>query len=257
MRRAFLLMLLALSGPGRAAPPITKTQVRSLPADETKRRVLAQLSDLLVMDAPAANSTGHKPKHPLDDLWFYTRPHGTATRGVCVSSIVTVRFRAVDDGPRDADTPVRPSDIEVSAQYHLLRHVEPKDLDELDSDGQLRADRQCAALDPRTMSTITARDEETLVTGLWLLRQAKAAIGTPKMPAMACEGYKQSCETVLAAIDPARVSSVSTCPEAPRNNRCYEVEADDTAAEIHVDADDHITSINLGQEIIIADLRED
>ena len=188
-------------------------------------------------------------------MLLYTRPHGTATRGVCVSSTVIIRFRAAEECPRDADTPVRASDIETSTHYRLLAPVEPKDLDRLDADAQVGADRTCAAVDVRT-DMITAPDEDTLVTGLWLLRKAKAAPAARKPVAIDCEGFKQSCDTVLAGIDPAKIESVGPC-SAPGKDQCYVVEDGDISAELHADADDRVTCIKLGQEVVIADLRED
>lgn len=254
MRKTLLLMLMALNGPAWTAAPITKTEIRTASDAKAKQLVMAQLADLLVLEG-YQGSKGHRPKHPLSDIWLYTRPHGTATRGVCVSSTVIIRFRAAEEGPRDADTPVRASDIESSTHYRLLAPVEPKDLDRLDADDQVRADRICAGVDVRT-GLITAPDEDTLVTGLWLLRKAKAALAAREPVAVDCEGFKQSCDMVLAGIDPARIESVGTC-STPRKDQCYVLEDGDTSAELHADADDRVTFISLGQEIVIADLRAD
>jgi len=254
MRNAFLMMLAVLNGPAWTAAPITKSEIRAAPDAKAKQLVMAQLSDLLVLEG-YKGSKGHPPKHPLSDIWLYTRPHGTATRGVCVSRTVRVSFRATDEGPHDADTPVRASDIETFAHYRLLVPVEPKDLDQLDADAQVRADRKCAAIDVRT-DMIAAPDEDTLVTGLWLLRKAKIALAARQPVAVDCEGFKRSCDVVLAGIDPAKIESVETCPN-PGKSRCYVVEDGDTSVELHIDPDDRVTFIRLGQEIVIADLRED
>jgi hypothetical protein len=254
MRSAFLLMLAALNGPAWTAAPISKAEIRAASDARAKQLVMAQLSDLLVLDG-YKGSKEHPPKHPLSDIWLSTRPHGTATRGVCVNTTVVIRFRATEEGPRDADTPVRASDIETFAYYRLLAPIEPKDLDRLDADAQVRADRRCAAIEVRS-GMIAAPDEETLVMGLWLLRKAKAALAARESVAVDCEGFKQSCDAVLAGIDPAKIESVETCPATGRS-RCYVVEDGGTSAELQVDPDDRVTSVKLDQEIVVADLRED
>jgi hypothetical protein len=255
MRKALLLLVVALAGPAWAAAPISKTEIRGLPDREAKRRVMAQLSDLLVADG-YGSSKGHRPKVPLSDLWFRTRAHGTATAGVCVSSTVVIRFRAVADGPRSADTPVAASDIESTAYYRLLRPVDPDDMDRLDAADQVQADSDCAAIDVRNADMIVAPDEDTLVTSLWLLRKAKAAQRSRQPAALDCEGFKQSCDALLAALDPAKIQSVDKCPNAG-NVRCFTMEDGDVSAELRVDPNDRVTSIKFGQEIIIADLRQD
>jgi len=255
MRKTFLLMLAALSGAGRAAAPISKTEIRAASGAEAKRLAMAQISDLLIPYGTQGRK-GYRPKHPLGDLWFYTRPHGTATRGVCVSNIVIVRFRAVAEGPRNADTPVAASDIESSIRYKLLVPVQPKDMDQLDADDQVRADRACAAIHVPDTDMIQAPDEETAITALWQLRMARSAVEKHQDLSLNCDGFKQSCDTVLTGLNPAKVDSIQACPAA-QNARCYTIEADDVSIEIRSDSDDRITSVKLEQQIIFADYRGD
>jgi len=255
MQKTSLLMLLALSGAARAAAPITKAEIRAASETEAKRRVMAQISDLLIPYGIKGRK-GHRPKHPLADLWFYTRPHGTATRGVCVSDTVIVRFRAVAEGPRDADTPVAASDIESSVRYILLSPVQPKDMDKLDADDQVRADQDCASIHVPDTNMVQAPDEETAVTALWLLRRARSAAEKHQDLALNCDGFNQSCDAVLTGLDPAKVDSIQACPAA-RNSRCYTIESNDISMEVRGDADDRITSVKLEQEIIFAHYRED
>ncbi|MBA2935070.1 hypothetical protein HZF05_13295 [Sphingomonas sp. CGMCC 1.13654] len=245
------MLLVALSGAAHAAEPISKTEIRADTDQQAKRRVMAQLSDLLI-PSPFRGRPGYPPKRPLSDLWFYTRPRGTATRGVCVSDTVVIRFRPAEDGPCDADTPVAASAVESTSHYRLRGAVDPASLDKLDAAGQVQADRDCAAIDPRKTDFIGAPDEDTLVEGLWLLRQGQA---TPPA-AMTCEGYKQPCAAVMAAIDPAKIESVDACPAAD-GSRCFEVEDGDTSATLRADGVGHLLSIKLGQEIVIADWRAD
>lgn len=251
MLKAATMLFVLLSGTAHAAEPISKTEIRAGSDRQTQRKVMAQLSDLL-LPGTFGGRPGHPPKRPLSDLWFHTRPRGTATEGVCVSDTVVIRFRPVETGPRDADTPVAASAVESTSQYRLRGAVDPASLDELDAAGQVRADQNCAAIDPRKAHFITAPDEDTLVEGLWMLRQAQAA----PPPTMTCEGYKQPCAVVLAAIDPMTIESVDAC-SAKNGPPCYVIYGGSTSATLRADGTGRLISVKLGQEIVIADLRAD
>jgi len=255
MRKACLLLIAALGTPGWATPPISKTEIRALSDRDAKRQVMAQLSDLLLSSSYKGRK-GQAPTRPLSDLWFYTRPRGTTTQGVCLSNTVVVHFRPVAGGRRDADTPVGASSIEVSNHYHLLAPVDPDNLYELDAASQLRADEECGRIDPRGTDLITAPDEDTLVNGIWLLRQAQAATGANPTFAMVCNGFKQPCSSVLATIDPAKVESVDACPSSG-NDKCYEVEDGSSSAELRANANRQLGSVKIDQLIIIGDERAD
>lgn len=254
MRLACLPLIIVLCSPAWAADPISKITIRAASEKQAKRMVMDQLSDLLISDG-RGGVKGHRPKVPLSDLWFVTRTHGTMTPGVCASSIVIVRFRAVDAGPRNADTPVAASDLETSHRFKLLAPVKPGDLDQLDTEGQVRADRECAEIDARKADMISAPGEDALVNALWLLRAAKKQNGRPVVP-LDCDGSPQPCDALFDELDPAKVESVDICP-ADSGSHCYRVEEGDVAAEIRSDAHDHVTAIKLDQEVIFADPRVD
>jgi len=88
------------------------------------------------------------------------------------------------------------------------------------------------------------------------LRQTQAATEADTAFTTACNGFKQPCSSVLAAIDAGKIESIDVCPSSGKD-KCYEVEDGDTSAELRTNANGQLRSVKIGQMIIIADERAD
>jgi hypothetical protein len=232
----------------QAAPaaPISKTEARALPTQVLKRRVLAQVADLLV-EGPRPTGTPHRP---LSDLWFHTKPVATHIDGVCRSDLMVIEFQSDlpkgDDG--DADTPVQASGLSVTSFFYVAAKGEKVRCDRLD----LSDPRFLRVADP-----LRARD------GVSLLRRVATGAAQAKPPFAYHCGQVADCLTVLALLKPATFAAIEDCThdeDREARKACTTFTGDDLAVTVmHRDNGDaiEILSVSVREVITIADLRAD
>ncbi|MBV9883445.1 MAG: hypothetical protein JO276_10595 [Sphingomonadaceae bacterium] len=214
----------------QVGPPLTKVTVRAMPQSRLTQRLFGDLGRIMLPDFDRGRP-GRRPTRPLAELEFRTIPTATYTPGLCQSSLVTVHF--VPDGPlAGADTPVRPTGIEVSENYVI------SDLDRLRRGGELsEAQRErlgiaCADIDPRHSGTIDAPDEMMLVGDVQALTalieaaragQVRIALNCP-VPRDDPPTSESACRQRVAELDVRQVSTVARCDPPPAAGAgCFEL----------------------------------
>jgi len=239
-----------VSPAAKAAPsaPISKTEARALPTEALKRRVLAQVADLLV-EGPRP-TTGRKPRRPLTDLWFSTKPVATYVDGVCRSDTVVIEFES--DLPRsrdgDADTPVRASGLSVTPNFYVAGDGEKVRCDRLDSS------------DPRFLR---AANPQRARDGANLLRIVATGAAEAKPPFSSRCGGGADCTAVLTSLKLADFSDIEDCTrdeERDVQKSCTKFWGNDLAVTV-IHRDDantiEVLSVSTSELIIVADLRVD
>lgn len=249
---AFALALGAFGVPlsANAAPttPISKTEARALPTEALKRRVLAQVADMLV-EAPRPTAN-RKPRRPLNDLWFSTKPVATYVDGVCRSDTVIVEFQTgLSEGRSgDADTPVRASGLSATPNFYVAADGEKVRCDRLDPS------------DPRFLSAADAQDARD---GATLLRIVAAGAAEAKPPFSSRCGGGGDCTAVLTSLKLADFSSIEDCTrdeERDALKSCTKFWGNDLAVTV-IHRDDansmDVLSVSTSELITVADLRAD
>ena len=255
MRYLALAFALALGASGvplsaNAAPttPISKTEARALPTETLKRRVLAQVADMLVEGPRPSN--GRKPRRPLDDLWFRTRPIATYIEGVCRSDTVVVEFQSDWSEGRhgDADTPVRASGLSATPTFLVAAEHE-----------KIRCDR----LDPSDPRFLSAGNAEDARDGAKLLRIIAAGAAEAKPPFSFKCGGVADCKAVLTSLKLTDFSSIENCASEEERDllkSCTKFWGSDLGVTvIHRDNGDtmDVLSVSTSELITVADLRAD
>jgi hypothetical protein len=213
MKRICLCILLALCGAAEADDTITKITSRHLPPAEVKRRVLDQLSHVLIL--PAYTAKGPPPERPLSDLTFWTAPYETDSRDLCARDEVTVKFRH-RGAKADASTPVEAYGIETLREYHFA--VPPKTPEQDIRDGsQTGTDSPaCTGLDLFSTPAFTANSEQDAWTGTWLAGEvARRAADKDFAARIQCSGgdeFMHECAAELAALKADHISGIQECP---------------------------------------------
>lgn len=234
------LMMVLIAGCATNSPStITKAEARSLPEPVVKRRVLAQLGDLLT-GPPGGRRVA--PVNPLTDMTFLARPRATTVRGLCQIDLLTVTFRLPGSGPVDADTPVSADGFYSSSHFHFMTPPTANyyDMEEEDRDEVVRHDAACQNTDLYDSEYFLAEDANIATNGFLVARRVMEAVSdsAPAFP-LTCDLFPveagQGCTEILRQIAADPVSQVSRC-EAARTEMpgayCYRVEVADRSLRI-------------------------
>lgn len=221
MRIPLLLAALVLAGSttllASAPEPLTRANVRTMPQEALTRRLFGDLGPIM-LPIFSRGRPGRTPTRPLDSLVFLTVPTASYSPGLCRSSTVTVHFDP--DGPlAGADTPVRPTGIEVSQFYVIADLARLRRDDELGQEGRARLATTCAAIDPRQTWNISAPDEHMLVADVQIFVDlVEAARAGPVGVSLNCPGpadqpptTEAACRQIVAQLDIRRISMVARC----------------------------------------------
>lgn len=82
-----------------SARPISKIESRELPRGVVTDRVVRQLAEVLL--TTPHDSSGPRPRYPLQDLWFWTIPRATGIAGLCRTDRVIFYFSAASEGDKE------------------------------------------------------------------------------------------------------------------------------------------------------------
>lgn len=222
MARKWLFAIIALAvvcSATIAAPPITKTEARSLPPDVVIKRVLEQFGDILVPPEPWPK--GHKAKLPLFDLHYATRARATYLPGLCEADHLVFDFDPVKPDDLGPDTPVRVSGIAADRTFHFMV---PPSVDgtrqELSWADRRALDNRCAALKSDQMFFFAA-DPDKARDGILLLLAAKQeAMRSPAV--FGCRDYVGwKCGDALAAFTPDNIHRIEQCEDPMPDRHAY------------------------------------
>jgi hypothetical protein len=246
MRLAAALVAIVLAaGTGllaREPAPLTKVTARAMPREALARRLFGDLGRIM-LPAFFRGAPGARPTRPLDSLEFLTIPTATNSPGLCASSAVTVRF--APDGPlAGGDTPVRPTGIETSQFYVVADLGRLRRRDELGEAERRRLNLDCAAIDPREVSNISAPAEYMLVADLRiladLLEAARAGHTAMRVNCTVARDAppvsESACLQRLAQLDIRRVSMVDRCEPPSNGGACFSAAVEDTSVRFESDS---------------------
>lgn len=273
MRRLILLLcLVALGQPAALSAkvePITKAEARSLSEAQVKRRVWAQLADIL--REHRLTGSHPPPVRPLTDLTYFARSRATLVPGLCAIDELEVRFEPEADDEPDQDTPARANSFEAR-HFFSFRQPPRGSYDESVDYERRPVASACAGLDLFKDSFFRAPDAEAATDGYRLATRAIEAAqkGAPPF-ALICEPASKDaepCGPVLAKLDLARINYVEPCAwdRARGENGCTELSIGDISLRIvtaasgpgePAESEDRILRVTYTELIIIADSRVD
>jgi hypothetical protein len=245
--------------------PITKLESRRLPSLVVTKRALSQLAGILHLQAYP--SGGPPPKLPLDELWFWTTPHSTYVRGLCVADDVTIKFAPIGTDNAGANTKVAANGIEAKAYYHFVQA--PDRLNEEMSQSERHAqDAKCASLDPEKDMTLWAQDEDDAVEEYRLISDLiRDSHSSPRPFELDCSKYydgESKCASDLAAVALKDVNSINRCESPNTDVTCWVFDL--TAGQDYLELQLFVQSIPGAQvivkvvpheQVVIADQKED
>ncbi len=216
-----LVLALPVVAAAEPAAPITKIETRSLPADEVSKRVMDQLSRI-IMPSPDSNARPH-PKMPLSELSFWTKARATLVTGICAADGMTISFRRAG-AEAGADTPVEASGVVAKTFYHFIDW--PKDLKRHDQSAKEAAfdEAHCAHVDPEHVQMIAAPDETDAAEGAWLLGEiARRSGDTNDVLAPDCTRSLpytlKQCRQLLAPLRRDEIGWIERCETAATENQ--------------------------------------
>ncbi len=212
----------AAQGGARA---ITKIEARTLPPDVVLHRVLEQFADAVIPPEPVKPVV--RPKHPLTDMYYVTRPRGTYVRDLCQADQVRFDFDPVGADDKGGDTAMKVSGISVRNTFRFLAPPSAATSSQSISSAERRELKaRCAKLDPET-GFFDADNDEVAEEGGLLLQAILKDAATSAMPSSYdCEGYtaKECAETVRQAA-PDKLILVKRCHAFTTDQRgeCTEI----------------------------------
>ena len=241
---------------------ITKTEARTLPPRVVLHRVLDQFGDALVLPEPIKPVA--RPKHPLTDIYYVTRPRATYVRDLCQADQVRFDLDPVAADDQGADTAMKVSGVSVRNTFRFLASPSPSSRDQSMSSAERRElKKRCAQLDPETGFFDADDDEVAEEGGLLLLAILRdAAIGA--LPAFYdCEGYtaKECAETVRQAAI-GKLMLVKRCHAftADQRGECTEIWSQFVGLTVLSEGYGDklkIIHVKVSEIVTTADLRED
>lgn len=175
--------------PAPSAAPLSTTQARALPPEALKARVLAQLSDVLIL-APAED------RPVLTRLNFRTRPRATEAKRLCQSDRVVIPLQP--DRPVDlpkTHTPMRAVGMRTTPTFHLIRDKSER----------------CDQLDPFTAPFVIADNLGRANMGALVIEAVAARAAAPASRLDVDCDTLPDCRSWLAALSFNAVSRVETC----------------------------------------------
>lgn len=231
------LTMVAMAGCAASGPrTITKAEARSLPEPVVKRRVLAQLGDLLT-GPPGRRRAA--PVNPLTDMTFVARPRATVVPGLCQVDQLTVTFRSQEAGQGNADTPVSAEGFRSASYFHFMTPPTANYHDMPEDEGVLD-DTACQEADRGDPVYFLAENDEIATNGFLVARRVLDAVttGDPSF-ALTCDKFPveadRECADILRQIASDPVVYVRRC-EADRPGalgaHCYRVEVADRSLRI-------------------------
>lgn len=211
-----LAALLLSAAPGWSAEPITKRQLRDLPAAEGNRRVMSQVADLF--ETPAREPRRTAPVRPLDTEYFQTVPRTTLVKGLCRVDQLAVEF-APAGGGKGADQRSRASGFTASSQYAFAESPPASAIFHSDLHDNSEGDftprtAPCAKTSPDDAGYFTAASEEMAADGYLIFRRMLAEAPKADWP-LECDLFPAEkdagCVKVLAGFSPGSLWSVEPC----------------------------------------------
>jgi len=249
----------------RDAGTITKIESRKLPAAEVKRRTLEQLSRILVLEQQAV--TKERPKLPLSDLWFWTKPRETSTPGLCAADSVIVNFRPTRSPTIGPDTPTAAESIEASAHYRFV--VLPQSTTSVSRVWPLGPDNpDCLKINPARAHMFNAANEQDAVEGIWLAGEIGRQAQSGRMDFdVSCSDEKlkrEECTGLIEKLGQDNISSIDRCEAEPGLTHCLAVYASTPSAELEVHlllagygTEEKIKRVVVDQLVVVAEERAD
>jgi hypothetical protein len=154
---ALLAALLAMPAFGQPAPPLTYTQLSTLPPEELGRRLLGEMSQILYLYPPEGRASVPFPGPGRPSrLDFLSRPRAAEAAGICETDLVSVSY----DLPVEAgilDPPIRLLGMSLTTLSFIDDLPLVRRGDARDRRGDAALDSVCAAADPRTRSLLRGR----------------------------------------------------------------------------------------------------
>jgi hypothetical protein len=249
----------------RDAGTITKIESRKLPAAEVKRRTLEQLSRILVFQRyPVPKG---RPKHPLSDLWFLTKPRETSTPGLCAVDSLTVNFRPTRLPTIGADTPTAAESIEAHTVYRFV--VLPTSTNSVSRDWPLGPDNpDCLKINPAQAHMFNAASEENAVEGIWLAGEMGRQAQSGRMDFdVSCNDEKlkrEECTGLIERLGQDNISSIDLCEAESSLTHCLAVFASTPSAELEIrlflassGTQEMIKRVVVDKLVVVADERAD
>lgn len=202
---------------------ITKIEARKLPPDAVLHRVLNQFADAIVLPEPI--NAAVRPKHPLTDMYYATRPRGTYFRDLCQADQVKFDLDPVGADDDTADSPMKVSGIRVRNTFHFLTSPSTSSSAQSMSRAERRElKKRCGQLDPETDFFEADSDEVAEEGGLLLQAVLRDAASGATPSSYECDGYTpKECADIVrqAALD--KLMLVKRCVNYTGDERCTEV----------------------------------
>lgn len=227
MRLALRLALLVMvpSGIAVGAPPrtITKSEIRSDPADVTDRKLRDVVWSLFEKQDHRRKK---EPTRPLSRVFLRTKTQATRVPGLCRYDSVLIEFERMNPKDQGADAPVRPVGLTSTSNFAFLS-APSADYE------KIRRDRpappaQCSKLS-NDARFFTAADEAEATRGfrawLSLLESLRAGRKVP-LECNLTPVDSGPCEALIAALKPEQLSEIETCDSEP-GTLCHKLYAED------------------------------
>jgi len=227
MRRAILVAVavaVLCSGLAHAeSTSITKIEARSLPPGVVLHRVLDQFADVIIL--PEQIKPSVRPKHPLTDMYYATRPRGTYFHDLCQADQVKFDFDPVGKADDNADAPMKVSGISVRNTFRFLAAPSGSSSTQTMSSAERKELKErCAKLDPEAGFFDADSDEVAEEGGLLLQAVLRDTANGATPPSYECDGYTpKECADIVkqAALD--KLMFVKRCANYTGDERCTEI----------------------------------
>lgn len=245
------------------SPSLSKIDARSMPEDDLKEVVLAQLGEILTEYPRPAD--GKKPKYPLTDLWYWTTPRSGQWANICRYQNVRMLFSSDSPTEKGADAKVRVAGLDLDDRYFLTGEVERDRYVEGDRERR-KLDRACATRIPLSQNVFSAESDDQIVTVVgWLKNMNEMTDEEFSRLDVSCDIRADSalsnCAVIVKNLKAPAIASIRNCTPANQDIRepyCLEAEFDSISVAFEAKAGDALPLKIVARELIyFADQRID
>lgn len=265
MRALAALAVLVLAGgaalAARDAAPLTKNSVRAMAPDALTRRLFGEVAPIMLPVADRVRPGG-RPTQPLRRLTFLTVPHAANIEGMCQTQVVVVEFEPA--GPlAGPDTPVRPRRIRSAPAYFVRDQARLRAAHAGEAEDERRVDMACAAIDPRRVHTISARNDYQVGPALRLMLDVAEAAraGRPLVP-LDCSAIMENgarlteaqCLAEFARLGVDQVFSIWPCDPPPGALVCHRLDAGGNQLDLLMaEGNQRLARAKIDRMVVVAD----
>ena len=219
-----------------AQRPISKSEIRTAPPEQTHRRLRDQLWSLIDREDLRREDP---PRRALHRVHARTAPRGTEIPGLCRSDTLAIEFAPTGRRDRGADTPVLASGFTAASGFRFLRPPAGPP-NEIEDYRRLPQDEPGCARLGDDVSFFEADDSEVATDGWFAFLDLQRGLRQDSPPELDCELHQNEnpadCRTLILSFDQDDLREIERCDQPASGHWCTRLHVGDRRIDIYTAA---------------------